>query len=170
MPLRVRPFSLTLLLPLLAVAGCDTDSPGSTLDELEGVYAITELYFDPEASGIQDADVAARLDSARTYVELIGSGRVLVRFRFTDESAGDLADADYTATRTTARITARTELDAEIFDRLLLPQSFTLSRVSDDELSGAFSTTADLDAYDPELYAGLTAVPGTLNIRLERED
>jgi len=160
-------------LALLAVAflgGCDTDNPSTPLEEVEGLYALTELRFDPNAQAIADADVLPRLDSARTDVEIFGSGRVLVRFKLQDRPS-DLADATVSATRSTVRLTAETEEDAARLARLLLPPTLTLNRSEDGRrLSGQVSTTADLQAFDPALYQGLTAQPGTLYVTLDRVD
>ncbi|HLT46584.1 MAG TPA: hypothetical protein VK002_05095 [Rubricoccaceae bacterium] len=156
---------------LLAVAflgGCDTDNPSSPLEEVEGVYAFTELRFEPIAQGITPANVLARLDSARTDVEVFGSGRVLIRFKLQDRPS-DLADATATATRSTVRFTASTEADAARLAQLLIPPTFSLSRSPDDQrLSGEISTTANLQAFDATLYQGLTAQPGTLYLTLDR--
>ena len=51
-----------LVLLLVAFTGCDTNNGGSrALGDLEGVYALEELRFAPNAGGLAEADLAARL-------------------------------------------------------------------------------------------------------------
>ena len=165
------PRCLTAALALLAVAvlgGCDTDNPSSPLEELEGVYDFTELRFDPTAQAIADADVLERLVQASTDVEVFGSGRTLIRFKLEDRPS-DLADVNAVATSATVQFSAATEGDASRLMQILLPASFTLSRGGDDaRLSGEIATTVNLQAFDPDLYAGLTAQPGRLYVTLDR--
>jgi hypothetical protein len=172
MPRRLLP-ALLGLLALAAFAGCDTDNPSSPLEEIEGVYVFTELRFDPTASAIADADVLERLVAANTNVEIFGVGPALIRFQF--EGAGEpvqRADANVTATSSTVRLTPATEGDAALLLQLLFPvdRPLALSRDSDERLSGEVATTADLEAFDPEVYAGVPPLPGTLRVTLERED
>ena len=81
----------------------------------------------------------------------------------------DLADVTAVATRSTVRFTAATENDAFRLSQILLPNTFSLQRgVDDARLTAQIGTTANLQAFDPELYGGLVAVPGTLYITLQQ--
>ncbi|MDX1439312.1 MAG: hypothetical protein R3284_05365 [Rubricoccaceae bacterium] len=161
-----------LALPFLVAAfasGCDTGNPSSPLDQLEGVYAFTELRFDPTAQAIDDADVLAMLVEASTNVEVFGSGRALVRFKYENEPS-DLADADFSATGTTARLTARSEDDAARLAQILMPGTVILNISQDGQrLTGSVANTVNLQAFDPTVYQGLTQVQGTLYIGLARD-
>ncbi|MDX1421197.1 MAG: hypothetical protein R3181_14625 [Rubricoccaceae bacterium] len=166
------PRCLLCALALLAVAvlgGCDTDNPSSPLEEVQGVYAFTELRFDPsQPQVLEDVIVHERLVQSNTSIEIFGAGPALIRFQL-EGGPTVRADAVATATRSTVRLTAETEQDAARLAQILLPPTITLSRSTDgDRLSGDFMTTANLQAYDPELYGGLVAQPGTLTITLDR--
>jgi hypothetical protein len=161
--------SLCLLVALAFafIGGCDTNNPSTPLEEIEGTYVFTELRFDPSAQAIADANVLERLVSANTSVEIFGTGRALIRFKLQDRPS-DLADASAVATRSTVRLTAMTEDDAARLQTILIPSNFSLQRSLDDQrLSAQIGTMANLQAYDSELYAGLTAVSGTLYITLD---
>lgn len=162
-------FAFALMLAVL-LGACDTDNPSSPLEELEGVYAFTEFRFDPSASAIADADVLARLVAANTNVELFGSGRALVRYKLVDRPS-NLVDATFTATRSSARLTATTETDETLMARILLPASVSFARTeSSNRLTAQILTTADLASFDPQAYAGVPPVPGTLYVTLERNE
>ena len=161
-------FSLSLVASAVLLAGCDSDNPSSPLEELEGFYDITELRFDPSAQAVLDADVEERLIASSSSVEILGSGRAFIRFKFEGEPS-DLAEGTVSATSSTVRFTAEDEDEARRLSELLLPSSFTLSRSDDNQrLSGQISTTANLQAFDSDLYGGLMAQPGTLYIILDR--
>jgi hypothetical protein len=168
MPRRLFPLAL---LAAALLGGCDTENPTTPLEEVEGVYAFTELRFDTQASAIDDADVLARLDSARSNVEIFGNGPALIRFKLDDEPS-QRADASTTATPSVVRLTAVTEQDAAVLSQILLPPTMTFSRDEDgDGLSGEFFQPAvDLEAFDPDAYGGLPPVAGTLYVTLERVD
>lgn len=158
------------LLPVAALAvfaGCDTNNSGGIVDDLAGTYAFAELRFVPTASAIEPADVLTRLDTALTDVEVDSEGRA---FFFLRESGTTLiAEAFVTATSSTATFRARTATDIERLVRYLLP---SVLRVSHDGgvnvLNGNPSLRVNLQAFDPQAYQGLTDVPGTLFVRLER--
>ena len=158
---------------LFAVAflgGCDTDNPSTPLEQLEGVYVFSELTFDPsEPQILDDVDVLSQLVQSSSDVEVFGTGPALIRFKLQDEPSVR-ADANVTATGPSVRFVAATEADAARLSEILLPPSFTLSRGADDDrLSGEIRTSANLQAFDPDLYAGLTSQPGTLYITLSRD-
>jgi hypothetical protein len=133
------------------------------------VYEFVELRFDPTAQAIADADVLASMDPNRNDVELFGSGRALIRIKLLDEPS-DLADADFTATGSTARIIARSQDDEARLAQILLPGVMSLNISADNQtLSAQIAATVNLQAFDPVAYAGLTAQPGTLHISITRE-
>ena len=174
MPTRSRRPALALLVAALAVAlpallaGCDTNDPGSVLEEVEGSYRFTRLAFGPDAAGVDTADVVATLDQAQTRVRLFGTGQMLVEYKLVGEPSA-LVNGTFTATSSTVRLSATTQSDANRLAVLLLPQTLTLTRSTDDRvLTAAINTTVNLQAYDPDTYAGLTAVPGRLFVTLER--
>jgi hypothetical protein len=158
------------LLPLAALAlfaGCDTNNSGGFVNDLAGTYAFTELRFVPSASAIDPANVLARLDTALTDVEVDSEGRA---FFFLRESGTTLiAETFVTATSSSATFRARTATDIERLVRYLLP---SVLRVDHDggvnALNGSPSLRVNLQAFDPQAYQGLTDVPGTLFVRLER--
>ncbi|NNF57179.1 MAG: hypothetical protein HKN04_02965 [Rhodothermaceae bacterium] len=156
------------LLLLAFTTGCDTNNPSTPTAELEGTYDFTELTFDPTATALADADVLARLVGASTDVELFGSGQATIRFKLTDQPS-QRADAVFTATTTTARLVAETETDAQRLATILVPSTLSFSRSGDNQrLTAALTTTVNLQAFDPQAYAGQTATPGTLRITLQR--
>jgi len=161
---------VALVLLLIAFStGCDTNNPSTPSEDLAGVYEFVELRFDPTAQAIADADVLASMDPNRNDVELFGSGRALIRIKLLDEPS-DLADADFTATSSTARIIARSQDDEARLAQILLPGILNLNISADNQtLSAQIAATVNLQAFDPVAYAGLTAQPGTLHISITRE-
>jgi hypothetical protein len=159
------------LLAAVALGGCDTENPSTPLEEVEGVYAFTELYFDTQASAIADADVLARLDSAQSDIEIFSNAPALIRFEL-DGEGRQRADASVTATPSIVRLTAVTEADARTLSEILLPPTMTFDRDEDgDHLVGEFFLpAADLEAFDPDAYAGVPPVAGTLFVTLQRVD
>lgn len=169
MPHASRP--LLALLALALLGGCDTDNPSSPLSDLEGTYVFTELLFDPsQPQVLDDVDVLAELDPSDTSVEIFSEGPALVRFRFEGEPNTVRADMNVSASSSTVTMSAATEADAVRLSRLLLPPTLTLSRGTNDQrLTGEIGTTANLEAFDPDQYGGLTAQSGTLYVTLDRE-
>ena len=158
-----------VLLFLAFSSACDTNNPSTPSEDLAGVYVFDELRFDPTAQAIADADVLAVLDSNRTDVELFGTGRALIRIKVLDQPS-DLADADFTATSSTARIVARSQDDQARLAQILLPGDMNLSISTDNRtLSAQIVSTVNLQAFDPIAYAGLTAQSGTLHVSITRE-
>ena len=169
MPHCPRCIAAALALLLFAfTAGCDTNNPSSPTQELEGIYDFTELAFDPTATALADADVLAQLVAANTNVELFGSGRAFIRFKVLNQPS-DVAEGTFTATATTARLVADSETDAQSLASILIPPTIIFSRSTDNQrLTASLSTTVNLQAFDPQAYAGQTATPGTLRITLQR--
>lgn len=167
MPLPTRALALCVL---VALAGCDSTGSNRDLQAIDGVYSVAELSFDPSAPALPDANVAARLDAARTNLEVFGSpsSNSLLRVRFTDDTATERVDLRATASRGRVTFEAVTASDESALRRLFLPRSFSLdydaSRPRD--LSAQIQRTGvDLAAFDPVLYQGLPPVNGTLRVR-----
>lgn len=159
-----RPLLLALL-AAVALAACDTGDaidPPSPAD-IEGVYAVAALRFEPAASALDPADVTDELVGSDTRVEILDSGDVIFRYRLQGGTARVLL-ATVEVRRDQVRLRFRGETDAGRVG-VLLPTTLVLDRI-DDVLAAAEATRVDLEAYDPERYAGFRDVPGTLVLRL----
>lgn len=168
----MMPRLASLALALVLLAGCDSNNPGSELRDLDGDYALEVLLFDPNAGALQNADITTRLDLSQTRLTIYGrDGEATLVSRFTDGSGTQRTDLTAAASRGRLTLSARTNVDAEELAELLLPNSFqlsyTTSSISSLESNFALSGV-NLDAYDRELYAGLTSVDGTMRIRFAR--
>lgn len=172
MPLCSRCALVGAVLALLVFAGCDSTAP-NRLDQVDGVYTVSELRFDPSAAALADVDVTARLNTTSTGLEIFGGdGSALLRIRFLDAGTSRRADLQAMASRGWVTLTAETPEDEDDLRTLFLPPSFSLTydQESPRTLSGTLSLRdVDLQGYDPDQYQGLTAVSGTLYVRLERE-
>jgi hypothetical protein len=160
--------ALLALAGVALLAGCDTNNGGGILGDLAGSYAFAELRFVPSASAIQPADVIARLDTSDTRVEVASDGD---SFFFMEEPDGTrrIVRANASATSTTVTFRATESGDVTTFLRYLLPSVIQLSHDGGVAvMSGSPSVRANLQQFDPQAYQGLTDVPGTLFIRLER--
>lgn len=171
MPLCPRCTLLALALALLAFAGCDTNNPGSSLVEVQGVYSVEELTFDPTDPGaLADVDVLADL-RVGTRVEVVGDGTALVRFQPLGSGASQIVFGSARATSRTVTFRVQTNEDADKLRRVLLPPSFTLNRDETDpnRLSAdLLLDDVDLEAYDPAAYTGLDRVRGRMTVTLDR--
>jgi hypothetical protein len=171
MPLR-SPLATVVALAVVALSGCDSNSSNSALRDLDGSYAVSQLIFIPDAAALDTVDVGARLNTSVTRLEIFGEdGQVLFRNRFNDASASRLTELTATASRGRATFTAATVEDEAELDDLFLPRVFTLLYNSDNPrgLTGELRLlNVDLEAFDPDLYAGLEPVDGTLELSLSR--
>ena len=169
MPTCPRCVLFALLLGVLAFSGCDTNNPGSSLTEVQGVYAITELSFNPDQPEVlADINVLAGLRAGAT-IEVVGDGQAVVRFERIG-SASQLVIGTARATSRLVSVTARTDADAGKLERILLPAAFSLNRdeVNANRLSANIDVDGvDLEAYDPQ-YGSLNDVSGRLTITLNR--
>ena len=170
MPTCPRCALLALAVAVLAFAGCDTNNPGSGLEEVQGTYAVLELTFDPtEPAVLDDVDVLADLEPG-TRVEIFGDGNALVRF----EPVGgfsQLVTGTARATSRTVTVTARSDDDADKLQQVLLPPSFSLNRDESDSnrlSADILLSNVDLEAYNPADYGGLDRVRGRLTVTLDR--
>jgi hypothetical protein len=170
MPTCPRCALLALAVALLAFAGCDTNNPGSSLEEVQGTYSVLTLSFDPtDPAVLDDVDVLADLEPG-TRIEIFGDGNALVRF----EPVGgfsQLATGTARATSRTVTVTARTDGDADKLQQVLLPPSFSLNRDEADanRLSAdVLLSNVNLEAYNPADFGGLDNVRGRMTITLDR--
>lgn len=164
-------FLLPTLVALAVVAfgGCDNDpiSEPTPLD-VEGRYDLVELRFTPSAPAIAAADVAASLEPGSAYVELLGSGQALFRFR-TAGGPTQFAPGRFGVNARQLRVEFDAGTEPELRRVLLLGQDAG-RRLTFDREDGALvfvgPRTVNLEAYDPVAYGGLTSVPGTLRVRV----
>ena len=170
MPTCPRCALAVLVLLFVAFTGCDTNNGGSnTLDDLEGVYALDELRFDPNASGLAEADLGARLIAQGSpSLEIFGDGdEALLRTPETGRT-----DLEVRVLSGAVELTAVTAADEEDLAELFLPRTFRLafSTASARELSASppLARTVNLQTFDPDLYEGLSAVPGRLYVSFRR--
>ncbi|CAN5854097.1 hypothetical protein BH23ACT11_BH23ACT11_15370 [soil metagenome] len=155
--------ALILLLP-----ACSTNDPGAvSRAEVEGIYSISQLVFEPSASAVQPADVGVRFDSGFTTIELLGSGDVLLRYRF-EGGSSVLISGNYNMTRNGVRIEFA-HADRSRQDAILLPSVIRMHLGAENLLTADVAMTANLDAYDRSRYQGLTSVSGVLRVRFERQ-
>jgi hypothetical protein len=169
MPLRSRLLA-GLFVTLLAATGCDSNNPGSSLRDLDGTYSLDELIFDPQAGGLADADVGARLNLGAAQLQIFGAdGDATLVTAFSGQGS---RRTDLTATASRGRLTlsAVGTTDQDELADLLLPPTFSLAYDTGNTLTGTVSrTNVNLDAFDRDQYAGLTSVAGTLRIRFSRQ-
>ena len=170
MPTCPRCAFLALILAFFAFAGCDTNNPGSSLEEVQGTYSVVALSFDPaEPQALADIDVLDDVESG-TRIEVFGDGTATVRFEPLN-GASQFVVGTARATSRTVTFTSRSDSDADKLARILLPPSFSLNRdeVDATRLSAdVLLNDVDLQTYDPGQYGGLTSVRGRLTIELDR--
>ena len=159
-----------LVLLALAFTGCDTNNGGSgTLGDLEGVYALTELRFDPQTPDLSDADLGARLlASGNPSLEIFPSVDDFALLRTPETGRTDLEVRVFS---NALEFTAVTPDDEDDLAELFLPATFrlTFSSPTARELSAElFRPAVDLEQFDPDRYDGLPPVSGTLFVRFNR--
>ena len=170
MPSCPRCALLALVLSFLAFTGCDTNNPGSGLDEVAGTYTATTFRFEPEAPTITDVDVLAGLRDGALTVEIFADGQMTLSF----EPLGgvrQLVTGTARASSRTVTLAGRTDADAERMALLLLQPSVSFARddLAPNRLTASLLLAGvNLEEYDPAGYPGLTAVRGRLEITLER--
>lgn len=170
MPTCPRCAFLTLILALLAFTGCDTNNPGSSLNEVAGVYTTTTLFFNPEAPGISDVDVLGDLRDGDLRVEIFEDGQATLSYEPLG-GARQLITATARASSRTVTLAARTDADAIRMTLLLLPPSVSFARdeAAPTRLDASLQlSNVDLEAYDPATYPGVIGVDGRLEFELER--
>ena len=160
-----------LLVGLFILQACDSGDPIETPNpaEVAGLYLFEELHFVPDGQGIEPADLLDTLRTETTIVRLSSSGVFYIDYEFKGGTPYFL--------RGTFEITARTvQLQGERehrdeYRKILLEENFILRRdeLDQDVLSAEIIKTVDLQAYSPERYAGVSAAPGTLYVRLVRQ-
>jgi len=161
------PVLLLLVLGTALVAGCSSRNPFTppARSDLEGLYEFTQFDFTPQASGIAPANVLEVLVPTATTLELFGGGDVLLRYRVGDNPSA-LISGTFDAASDRVRIQFNDTQNR--LPRLLLRSPVTFQRPQEGVLSLSGETVVNLAAFNPERYAGLTEVPGTLRISLRR--
>jgi hypothetical protein len=172
MPTCPRCAALGAALALLAVAGCDTNNPGDDLATVEGRYTVAELTFDPEATALDDVDVAASLDDTETVLRIYRNEDDGALFEVeSDEGGFRRINLTTTVSRGRVSFEAVSERDVDDLAGLLLPADFTLEYEGDrpSTLEGSFArSNVDLEAYDATRYQGLRNTSGRVRVRFER--
>ena len=168
--MRLRYHALAALLVFLALgqAACDSgdpiDAPGP--EDVAAIYDFTALSFTPQAQAVQPVNLLDSLDLTDTNLRLGSSGNFILTYQFLGGGPFFLT-GDFSVTEQTVRIEGRGE-DRDDYRLLFLEEDFTLRRTAGlGTLSADIVKNVNLQEYDPDKYAGLTSVPGTLRLRLE---
>lgn len=171
MPTCPRCALVATALAFLAFSGCDTNNPGRELESIEGRYAVAEIRFDPQATALDDVDVASTLNLNETRLRIFGNDEESI-FEVQPSDGGSLRiDLQTSASRGRVTFEATDQADIDDLAELLLPPDFTLEYDGDrpSVLSNTISRqNVDLEAFDPDRYQGLRNTSGQLTIRLER--
>lgn len=148
---------------LLLVAGCDSNSPvdAPSPEDVEGQYEFTEYRFKP--NGFPAISLLDTLVAENTYLDLFGSGEGDLRFKF-EEGPSDRITGSFTVTASQLRMSFSGQ-DSKL-ERLLLSNSLSFQRASGGGLSLSADRTVNLEALNPDVYEGLTSVPGRLTLEL----
>ena len=165
-----------LVLLALAFTGCDTNNGGSgTLGDLEGVYALEELLFDPNTTALPDADIAARYDLANTTLEIFGDDNEALLRSQPIGGGSRRTDLEARAFSNSVEFTAITADDEEDLAELLLPRQFRLTFSSPAEDARVlradpdlFLSNVNLQAFNPDLYEDQVSVNGRLAVSFRR--
>lgn len=165
--LRLRSRALMPIAGLLVLAGCSSSNPFSpaSCEAVAGFYTFTRYDFTPTATAIQPANVLERFVPASTSVELFSGCDVLLRYRL---QGGTSALLSGRMDASPDRVIIQFVDPQNRLPQLLLRSPVTFQRRGADELFLEGVTSVNLAAYDPQAYAGLTDVQGTLRITLRR--
>lgn len=171
--MRLPQLALSALLVFAAtgLAACDTGGGGG-IDEsdVDGVYTITGLTFDPQPSALSNVDVKARIGPASSLTLASNTESYVLNFRFLNDTGQYLLSGRY-STSSRNRVVIDFGDRATDRRRLLLPREITFTF---DETTGTLTadqtlTNVDLATYDPDQYGGLNAVDGRLLFTLRRQ-
>lgn len=163
----LRRFYVVILLVFL-LTGCDS-TDNFDVTRLDGTYQFTEFLFDIDATRIGDARVLDSLDADRTSLEFAaGTQSFVLRYRFTGDQSSSFLNGDFSTSED--GVTLRFDGDEDERQRLLLPDRLSLDILEDgDRLEASVDRDeVDLTRFDPEGYAGVPPVSGTLIMQLER--
>ena len=155
--------SAVLVLVLAACDSGDAIDPPSPAD-VAGTYAFEAFRFRPDASALAPVNVLDRLVATDSYVQFFDGGQAILQFRRTGGTTR-FVPGDVEVRRDQVRLTFQGGNDASL-DRLVLPNVLVFDREDDDVLAATEVLTVDLEAYDPDAYAGIEPVRGTLTLRL----
>ncbi len=157
-----------LLVFAAGLAACDSGDPvdGPDPREVAGTYRFTEFTFDPNASAIPDVNVLDTLVATTTQLRLFEDGSFALEYQFRG-GVQSLASGSFRVRSDRIDLTADADDQAKM-QSLLLDREVRLNRVANDRrlLEADISKTANLEAFSPGRYEGLTSVPGTLRLRL----
>ena len=156
---------LLLAVALTALAACDSGSavnPPSPAD-VAGTYDVTSFRFRPDASGIATVNLLDTLAAGSTQFEILDSGDAFLRYRFAGGTARLLL-GEVEVRQSQIRLTFESGTETNRL-RLLLPSVLVLDRTATG-IQSSTATTANLEAFNPNRYAGLNNVEGSLMLTL----
>ena len=176
MPTCSRCGLAALVLLALAFTGCDTNNGGSgALGDLEGVYALAELRFDPNTTALPDADIAARYDLDNTTLEIFGEDNEALLRSQRLGGGSRRTDLEVRVFSNSVEFTALTADDEEDLAELFLPRQFRLAFSSPAESAtelraepDLFLSNVNLEAFNPDLYEDQVSVNGRLAVSFRR--
>ncbi|GIV60486.1 hypothetical protein GQ464_007935 [Rhodocaloribacter litoris] len=154
-----------VLLLLLTLSACDS-SDTVDFDAVAGEYVFTRFEFNPASSLLQPLDVLDTLVTSNTRLQLFSSGRFTLMYQFVGGPA-EFIGGDYTATSARVRLKGNAD-EKRFYEALLLSNEFTLNREGDNVLTADIEREVNLEQFSRR-YEGLTAVKGTLSLRLQRQ-
>ncbi len=162
--------SLLAVLVTVSLAACDSGDPIDQPEprDVAGRYSFTEFEFRPTSSAVQPINVLDTLETSRTHLDLSSGGNFIFRYGFV---AGDeyFLGGSFTVTERSVRIDGARE-QRESYNRILLSEDFTLRR--DETRSGLLTAEVPLTVNPANFsrrYVGITALEGTLHLRLEQQ-
>ena len=166
--LKSRIVLLVGLFGLAGLMGCDSNDGGR--GDLDETYIFTRLEFDPDGSGLPNANVLQdTLNAANSSVEFVQGGELAILARFRDGSR-ILINGTYERRGDEVNIDLQ---DSGLISRLLLPNEFRLvlqnnrSRLVPEDEEGIRLENVNLGAYNQEVYGNIEA-DGRLQIELQR--
>lgn len=167
-PLRPHAAGVVAFAAVLLCSACDStdadDDPRPA--DVAGVYTFTGFSFDPTGSGIELVNVLDTLVAEETSLELLDSGQFILRYRFVGGSQ-QVVSGVFDVDEEEITLSAEGDLNARLLGDILLADPITLERNElTTVLSADFSTTANLEAFSEDRYAGLTSVPGRMQLGL----
>lgn len=170
MPTCPRCALVALVLAVAAFTGCDSSNPGRDLNIVDGSYAVTSITFDPDGTAIDPVDVAAGLNLQVTRLDVFGGdANAILVTRFANENLSYRTDLAVEAANGRATFRGLTDDDTAELARILLPNQFSLNYTeTGSRLTGTYTRTVNLQAFDPVAYSGATAIPGTLSVTLTK--
>lgn len=167
--MRLYPLVAALSLAL-SVAACDSGDPEDQPQprDVAGRYSFTEFVFDPISSAVQPINVLDTLEANTTHLDLSSGGNFIFAYEFVEGDEYFLSGS-FTVTEQTVRILGSSD-HRESYNRILLAEQFTLRR--DEAAPGVLTAEVPLTVNPANFsnrYVGITALEGTLRLRLEEQ-